>query len=196
MGLLFTRWPAATNLVTNGGFETNTTGWEGTGGTIARYTSAAKFGVASGRVEVTVAADLAGARQTTSIAAMTGTTFTASAWMRYTTVTANVQLIIVEYDVTDTFLRIGGTSGSVALTGAFARSSVTVTLGANTTQIRVWAVTFGSQTADFLVDGVQVETGAIATPYIETDGGTVTRSAGSVIASVGGGFITPRAQYS
>src|SRR3990167_6344341 len=53
-------WPAATNLVTNGGFETNTTGWVGTGGAINRYTSAAKFGTASARVEVTVAADTAG----------------------------------------------------------------------------------------------------------------------------------------
>lgn len=181
-------WPAATNLVTNGGFETNTTGWEATGATIARSTAAAKFGSASLRATVAVAADLAGARQATSIAASTGTVVSASAWMRYVTTTANVQLLIVEYDSGNNFLRVGGISGSLALTDEFAQATVTVTLGASTTQIRVWAVTFGSQEADFYIDGVQVETGSIATPYIETDGGTASRLAGRVQLPVSGLF--------
>ena len=192
--LIYPRWPAATNLVTNGGFASNTTGWEGTGGTIARYTAASEFGAASLRATVSVAADLAGARQTTSIAATTGTVITASAYLRYVTATANVQLLIAEYDVADGFLRVGGTSGSIALTSGFARSSVTVTLGASTTQIRVWAVTFGSQTADFLIDGVQAETGAAATPYIETNGAAATRAAGQVTRDATNPIKRPIAQ--
>ena len=41
-------WEATENLVTNGGFETNATGWTVTGAnTIARSTDQAKFGPAS-----------------------------------------------------------------------------------------------------------------------------------------------------
>lgn len=42
---------AATNLCTNGSFETNTSGWaNGTGGTITRTTAEHKFGSAAGQI--------------------------------------------------------------------------------------------------------------------------------------------------
>ena len=36
-------WEATTNLVTNGGFETNTTGWNEQGSTTTRVTAQQKF---------------------------------------------------------------------------------------------------------------------------------------------------------
>src|SRR5437764_14635783 len=40
-------WRGSTNLITNGGFETNVTGWFGAGCTISRDTGDFKFGSAS-----------------------------------------------------------------------------------------------------------------------------------------------------
>ncbi len=176
-------WPAATNLITNGGFETNFTGWVAeneSGGTSGRSTDASLFGSASAYFIATTPADNAGIRMTTSVAAASGSTFTASAFIRSLD-TTELALRIAEYDTGDNFLRLGAAvHAEFTDDGEFTRITATATMGASTTQARLFINTWGSQSAEFYVDGIQFEAGSIATPYIETDGGTASRTAGRV----------------
>lgn len=174
----------ATNLVTNGGFETNFTGWVAeneSGGTSGRSTAASLFGAASAYFIATTPADNAGVRMTTSVAAASGSTFTASAFIR-SLETTELALRIAEYDAGDSFLRLGAAVHTEFTDdGEFTRITATATMGASTTQARLFVNTWGSQSAEFYVDGVQFEAGSIATPYIETDGGTASRVNNTVL---------------
>jgi len=184
-------WPAATNLITNGGFETNFTGWVAeneSGGTSGRSTDASLFGSASAYFIATTPADNAGIRMTTSVAAASGSTFTASAFIRSLD-TTELALRIAEYDTGGNFLRLGAAvHAEFTDDGEFTRITATATMGASTTQARLFINTWGSQSAEFYVDGIQFEAGPIATPYIETDGSTESRTAGRVQMPVAGLF--------
>src|SRR3990167_8608460 len=64
-------WEATTNLCTNGGFETNTTGWTTSGtSTIERSTAQAKFGAASAKCTRGTGTSLAIAPSATLTAAL------------------------------------------------------------------------------------------------------------------------------
>jgi len=164
-------WPAATNLVTNGGFETNTTGWTATGGSFARDTTRQFFGVASGRMTVLTDSDsVASAALTVSSAAV---------------YTAQTRLLIpVGKDVLFRILESTGTTplGSVTVSGTGAWQQATVTGTSTDTGIVVQVIDDANAGGGYnlWMDGIQLESGSIATPYIETDGGTASRLAGTV----------------
>lgn len=188
-------WPAATNLVTNGGFETDTTGWEGTGAAIARITTDSKFGAACLEATVSSAADLAGARLSAGVSVSAGTAYTGSVWLKASTGTPTVSISLVEYTALDAFVQTNTLDGVVLNTSTWTRIELPITTSGTTGIIRIYAATYGSQTATFKVDGVQLETGLIATPYVETDGGTASRTAGRVRQTAAGVVTTAGGWY-
>ena len=178
-------WPAATNLVTNGGFETNTTGWSTTspgfwlasGGSFTRVTNESKFGTASARLQVSQTNR--GAAFAVTLAATT--TYTVSLWYKGTG--NGTQFFFGEAD--------SGTSSFILIEESapdWTRASVTFTTSADTACVIGLRGTQATPTVDYYIDGVQIETGPIATPYIETDGATASRAAGRAQIPVSGLF--------
>ncbi len=160
-------WEATTNLITNGGFETDTTGWTEQGSTTTRVTAQQKFGDAAGEV----ATDNVGANEG-PYHAFTGaaaTKYSVSAWVR-----GSGTVRIALYD------NVSGkqASSAVTLTSAWQRIEKIATTGAASATFRVYVETDSQQNITFNVDGVQVEATSTPTPYVETDGGTATRALG------------------
>jgi hypothetical protein len=173
-------WSNSTNLITNGGFETNTTGW--TSGlymvnvsTHARVNTEKKFGSWSLKVTTDGVEALEGAESSSGIAAISGQTYTASMWVK-APVGKALRLELYNSGA-------GGISFQ-QFTGTGAWQRVTTTGVATTTSLGVAIrLDFAAQGVfDFYIDGVQLEERPFATPYIHTDGGIVTRSAGRVEA--------------
>lgn len=154
--------PGTTNLCTNGGFETNTTGWTAyTTGAIARVTTQANFGSAS--LEVTCPANLDGAYFTFSYT--NGTQYTISVWA------------LIPSGVSARMATSAGSSTVVAGDGTFKRLTVSFTaaVGENALYIQRSG---GTGTVILYVDGVQIEAQPFATPYVETNGATASRRGG------------------
>ena len=170
-------WPAATNLVTNGGFETNTTGWaiKAGGETLARVTTTSKFGSACAQITLAGLLGYEGLAGIQNLALVNGTVYTAGAWVWCETGTLNLRIRVI--NVASVAI---GTTTFVATTTP-QRVSVTVTATADT-PFNVEILTNGAQTGRLRVDGVSCYASAIDMPYIETDGGTASRSAGSITA--------------
>lgn len=174
-------WPAATNLVTNGGFETNTTGWVGTRATLARSTVQSKFGAASMLVTAT---DLF-AYGTFTLSGLANGEYVLSFWQRQGPQAATDGFYAVN-DGTTTFAEAAYTP-----TADWSRVIVpfTVTGSPANVFVSLYSRFAGGAVGDQVyLDGIQVETGSIATPYIETDGGTASRVAGRVQQPVSGLF--------
>lgn len=168
---LIGRPKGATNLVSNGGFETNTTGWAAFGAAtlVGRNTTNKKFGAAS--CEVLCASSAQQGIRLTGITVAASTQYTYSAWIL---AAENINCVLTLTDNIDQ----GLASGNLAVpANAWTRISYTATTDSHTTRdLRVEAKdSVGAHT--FYVDGVQLELGAVATPYIETDGATASRSA-------------------
>ena len=181
-------WTAATNYVTNGGGETNATGWSaaGTGGsTTARITTRAKFGSAS----ISIGGDGAAGRQgaqwgnTAAGTAAVGQTWTASCWV-YADQLVNMAVSLSERDAAAGFLAEHFGSDTPCAAGQWTKVSLTYTLDqATCSRLSVKIVTSGTAhgsawTASF--DGYNLTQTAIDVPYIETDGGTASRSVGTI----------------
>ena len=164
-------WAAATNLVTNGGFETNNTGWVNEGGTNSRITSEFKFGAASGQIVTDNAAANEGAYH--AFAGAAATEYTCSAWVRGAL--GGTVRIALSDDVSGK-----QASATATLTPVWQRIEVTATTGGGSVTFRVYVETNVQQDMTFEIDGVQVEANDIATPYVETDGGTASRSASAI----------------
>ena len=181
-------WPAATNLVTNGGAETGTTGWTQTGSAniFSRSTTRAKFGSASFRLLRDATAGILG-MQTANIAVTGGATYTVSGFFNSQVGTVgNIAIKIREITGGTAAVQ---TTGTTLTTDEWGRLSASLTMGASVTAARVEIVfNSGSDGDDVFVDGIQFETGSIATPYIETDGGTASRTAGRIQLPVDGLF--------
>lgn len=162
----------STNLITNGGAETNATGWVGRNGTetIARSTTQAKFGAASTAVTLTAASGAEGVYHAFTGAALTQYTASLWAWAP-----VGVTIRIYGFDNISSF----SSGTSIAGDSAWHLHTVTWTTGALAATFRVYArCETATQTGKiFYVDGAQVESGAVATPYIETDGGSASRIA-------------------
>lgn len=169
-------WEAATNLCTNGGFETNTTGWTAWGAeaSISRVTTQAKFGSASLEVVVT---DLGNRGTGVKVSLSATTVYTFSAWVKVPT-GATVRLAVYDTPATT---QLGGVN--VVGNDDWQRASVTFTSDGDGGDHNFYIMTFADYNAvTFYIDGVQIETGFIATPYIETDGATAVRDAAYVRA--------------
>jgi len=170
-------WDSTTNTLTNGGFETNTTGWSAyQGATLSRDATAAKFGTASLKVITPgTHSNNEGAQSPLGTGFSSGQIVTGSAWVN-ATASAALQIELDEYNSGGTFLR--STIVNLTGSGAWQHATVTATLGTNTAKVGIVIYTRNATTlaTTFWVDGAQVEQKATATPYVETDGGTASRS--------------------
>jgi hypothetical protein len=176
-------WPRRTNLITNGGLETNTTGWNVFQCTVARITSRSKFGAACGRCTVVATPGTYDTTHNTAISGATaGRVYTASIWVyaEGAVVGKNGFLKLAEE---------GGSAGYLESVNNFVfqagwqRVTLTRTIvGNNQTNLRLIIGRTGSVLAAeyFDFDGAQMELcesiAPIATPYIHTDGATATRN--------------------
>ncbi len=160
-------WPATTNLIANGGAETNTTGITEAGSTTTRITTQSKFGSACFNVVTANAAANEGPYQTFTA---TIAVYAVSVWVR------------------------GAAGGTVRLTlrdnsGANPQASSAVTLTTAWQQItlvssnltaatwRLYVETDTQQALTFQYDGLQAELAVLATPFVATDGATAARVA-------------------
>jgi len=167
----------ATNLVTNGGFETNTTGWLALGGTgaIARITTDPKFGSAC--CEVTCGATNDGIQGSGAFTVSAATQYTASAYIK----SPAGETITFQWNEYTGGGFTAANSANLAGNGQWQRIPVTATTGAGVDGVILFAYS-ASGAVTFQIDGIQFETGPIATPYIETNGGSASRSPLLVVA--------------
>lgn len=162
----------ATNLVTNGGFETNATGWTVRNGTetISRITSWASEGVGAGNILLTAASSGEGAYHAFTGAA--STQYTASVTVLPDSgVTARIYL----FDNVGSFVA-GESAAGDGTTVTRLKVTATTGVGAATFRVYVRCETAAQATKNIKFDAVQVEIGPVATPYVSTDGGTASRS--------------------
>lgn len=161
--------PGRANLCTNGGFETNTTGWITSGPgywltgtpTLSRITTDFKFGTACARI-VVASGQYNGLSYAVTLSATTA--YIVSFWYKGTS--NGAACFFGEAD--------GGTSAGAALNqdtgGEWLRFSQTFTTSADTANVFGIRTTAVGGTMDYVIDGVQIETGSVATRYIHTDG--------------------------
>lgn len=173
-----------TNLITNGGFESNTTGWSKTGtNVLSRVSDTDKvcFGEYAAQVEVN------------------GSIFILSRALTFPgagryVVSAKVRAL--DWDGGDLGVSLTGFASSSVVTAGNADFSDStreflevyqvVDIDASGLSGFVLVSTSSLPTAGRLVqiDGVQAEAGDFPTPYVETDGSTATRAAGYVPVDV------------
>jgi hypothetical protein len=187
-------WSSSTNLVPNGGAETNTTGMINEDNTtIGTGTNEGKFGSKSFEVTATVAVpgrspiigvtDLAGSR----IAVTASLPYTFSLWMRmredYGVKLGKLRWIA--YDGGGS--QVGGgdvESSTLTLTTSYQKISLTATPPVTTTSLRLLAYCDTSASVSgeiYDIDGVQLEQSSFVTPYIETNGATATRPVANIL---------------
>jgi hypothetical protein len=175
-------WDAATNLFNNGGSETNSTNWVAKGAaTRARSTLQAKFGTTSQKVDTTGAAGDGVGDPGGSVPASASLVYTLSVWVYSLTA---IQFTINWSNYTSGMAFISNSQGTQAHGGTgWERLILTATTPATTAFIGWWIDNFNfPQAFTYYVDGVQFEQGEFATPYIETNGATVTRNGARVQA--------------
>jgi len=193
-------WEGTTNLVTNGGFETNLTGWTAFQATLTRITSRFKFGTASMRVTVSSNKTSYSADVGASLSGATANrTFSGSFWV-YAEGSA------VGKTLTAILREQGGAAGNQetsvnrTLTAGWQRVSVTRTLAQNDrTSVHLLASRpSGATSGEHLdLDGAQIEEKAVATPYVQTNGAAASRAAARVQApasllTAGQGWVAAR----
>lgn len=165
-------WESTTNLVTNGNFETNTSGWalSQSGGTnsMTRVGTSSEFGSSSLDLNSTGAATNTGARN--SFAFSASTTYTVSAWYKTLQVGAGAspRLIAVYNSPQST----ATATASTTIDGQWHRITTTFTTD-STSQASDYVEfrfngTVSSGTYEYLIDGVQLEAKNTATPYADT----------------------------
>lgn len=169
----------ATNIVTNGGIETNTTGWAASGtNTIARSTEQAHSGAAS--LKITYSNSVTPMAVFEPPLVITDALHTFSYWVYVPTAWDGGQIKIRHLTT------IGGFTGStatdeqyanMALVDQWQRISCVVDPDAGDLSGRLDVCTASAPTAGrfIYVDDAQVELGSVATPYIATDGASASR---------------------
>ena len=197
-------WEASTNYTLNGGCESGISNVGGNGSaSIERTTALAKFGVACLKVTTGGVAGAEGANFSgASGAAAEGQTWTVSAWVRHAEAGPVDLAIRVSWRTTGDALISESQSAPVSVaSGEWTKLSLTSVAPATTDRVRVKPVTSGTQAIVFYVDGVQSEQQPLATPYVETDGGTASRSASRVQVPVANvldetqGWVAMRVRY-
>lgn len=170
---------ASTNLLTNGGIETNVTGWAGFGtNTVAKSSDFARFGTSSLKCTVV---DTAEPRLAFFNITLTAVLHTYSAWIYIPSAWDGGTIQLRQTNFT-------GSSGDATVNADMnirnawqrLRMSFTPASGDLSGRVELIANATGATSGKVIyIDGVQVEVGT-ATPYIETDGATNTRGAGRV----------------
>jgi hypothetical protein len=178
-------WEPTTNLITNGGFETNTAGWVAwgdAGTTLVRSTAQAKFGGASGLITTSTGAT-DGAHFNIATGIVPGNVMTWSIWVR-PAVEVTMRLQMHHYfGGTGTAVEDPGGPFVVCPAGEWTRLSMTQTIPPTTNNTYFIVALGGTPTATTIhIDGGQVEVQPFATPYVHTDGSTVARLASRVSA--------------
>jgi hypothetical protein len=164
--------PYGQNLLANGNFENNITGWTGANATLARVTSQAKYGAAALQMTIPAVA-LASASATIALAGATaGRIYTSSAWVKASGTGIGKQMYLLVQEM-------GGATGTQAATGA------SVTLTANWQQITVTRTIAQNDRTSFamfvqcntpaigdvfFVDGAQIELGSSPTSFVDPEG--------------------------
>jgi len=164
---------ASTNLITNGGAETNMTGWVARNATetISRITSWAEEGVAAGNILLTASSAGEGAYH--AFAGAAASQYTAAVTVVPDLgVTARVYL----FDNVGSFVAGKSVVGD-GVTPARIKVTATMGVGAVTFRVYVRCETASQAGKSIKFDAVQVESGAVATPYIATNGATASRPA-------------------
>ena len=170
---------AATNLITNGGFETNTTGWsDGGNTTLSRSTEQAHSGAASGKsvMDATNAGENACASITATAAAAGVHVW--SVWM-YIPAAWTGGTVALDTSGWTGISPADGTNfnANMALVDQWQRVTAFVTVAGGDLSGALRVVATGINSGEFIyIDDCQFES-AIATPYIATDGGTASRNA-------------------
>lgn len=159
-------WPATTNLCSNGGAETNTTGITEHGSTTTRITSQQKFGTACFNVVTANAAANEGPYETFTA---TVAVYEISAWVRGA---AGGTVRVAVRDNSGANLQAGATA---TLTTTWQKITLTTT-NLTAATWRAYVETNVQQALTFQFDGLQPELGSVSTPYVETNGGTATRA--------------------
>ena len=188
-------WEATTTLITNGGFETNTTGWtnQTANASISQSTEQAKFGNASLKVVTDGVGTSEGAAQNTSAGAavVAASVYVFSAWVYSAAGGEKVRININWYTGVPGYISTS-TGTEVTLVAGWQRIEATALTAPGTAEAAlVIVLTSTVQAITFYIDGVQGELQPIATPYVETDGGTAARTAGRVRATITDLNITP-----
>ncbi|MGH7156500.1 MAG: Kelch repeat-containing protein [Candidatus Saccharimonadales bacterium] len=181
-------WEGTTNLVTDGGFESGTSGWQVTGSntTAIQDASTSKFGSASMKVVTSPAASSAGASTLEAngsrITLSPSTNYTMSFWIKGDTASngTSMRIILREYDNTNT--QVAQNQQAFTLTNTWQRITYTRTTTSTTASGFMWILDNGTTAQTYWVDGAQMEQKPIATPYVETNGSTATRSAARIQA--------------
>ncbi len=170
-------WQAATNLLTNGGFETDNSGWTTAAGwwntaasSISRTSGGGEFGYGYALVTTAGSAANEGVR-CSSISVTAGQPYTFSVWLKGS---GTIKLGVGDGTVGHS------ASSSITLTGTWTRYSLTFTPTATASSSFASIFWAGTTAGSFSFDGAQVEQARIATPYVETDGAAATRAAGAV----------------
>lgn len=174
---------AVTNLVSNGGFETNTTGWsDGANVTLSRSTEQAHSGVASGKavMDTTNAGENACGFITVTAAAAGAHVW--SAWVYVPTAWSGGTIALDTSGWTGLSPADGtNVNADMALRDQWQRIVAPITVDSGDLSGAVRVVVIGIVSGEFIyIDDAQFEAGAVATPYIATDGGTASRSATAI----------------
>ena len=170
----------ATNLITNGGFETDTTGWSTLGtNTIQRVTSDQHSGAAC--LQVTRGDQPQhGARYAITFPA--AGMYTISAWVKFSADAGLSSGLPIRLDgVTDDVLGVN-VAADPAILDVWQRVYMVTTIVTDLDGIIVVGTTTWTLGTSFMLDDVQVEAGPAATPYVPTDGATASRTAMKWIA--------------
>lgn len=178
--------PTRTNLVPNGGFETNTTGW-GSDQTIARVTTHSRYGSASLRTTSSGAGGTMLARTSLTLTAqyhaISADVFIPSAWtggqirLRANSLTGAIGTVtaLADMGIRDQWQR---------LSAVFSPVSGDLTVDAD-----IDCISLGGAGQVIYTDGVQIEVGTFPTSYIETDGAPATRESSLKGHTVSGELI-------
>lgn len=160
--------PVGANLNHNGNFETDIAGVAANGGgvhTFTRDTTEHQFGVASLKtvIDGSVSGQGPGYNVGAAIPVTPGGTYTFSVYLKGS---GTVALGVSEYTgglvfITNQF------QSAAAITGSWVRRTFTITVGGTTGFVVLRASTLIAQAITFYSDGVQLEAGSSATPYVD-----------------------------
>lgn len=164
-------WEATTNLIGNGGFETNTTGWVATGtATIARVSASAEGIPAMFGDSVLKVTPASGSEGTEFAVTLTGFTAYAMSLRVYSASRQGYSVALTDHGPHGLTTNIGYQDADEWVTlEAFGTTNATTSR---------WLNIVAANT--FYLDGAQVEAQPIVTPYVETDGSTAARTIGRV----------------